>query len=148
MDAVSVLASAYHSARRLRDAIPLYEQALGDRERVQGPDDPDTIGARGNLASAYHSAGRMASAVELYERTRADCQRVLGPDHPDTLAARANLAHGYYRMGRISEASEDAGERAGRLRAGAGARGPADRRDPREPGGRVARLAGGPSPRG
>lgn len=71
---------------------------------MQGPDDPDTIGARGNLASAYHSAGWMASAVELSERTRADCERVLGPDHPDTLAARANLAHAYYAVGRNAEA--------------------------------------------
>ena len=77
-DAVTVLASAHHAARRVSDAISLYERALADRERVQGADHPDTIGVRGNLASAYHSAGRMASALDLYERTRADCQRVLG----------------------------------------------------------------------
>ena len=77
-----------------------------DRERIQGPDHPDTLGARGQLASAYHSAGRMASALELYERTRADCRRVLGPGHPDTLAAQANLAHAYYAMGRQAEATK------------------------------------------
>ena len=108
MDAVSVLASAYHSARRLRDAIPLYEQALSDRERVQGPDDPDTIGARGNLASAYHSAGRMASAVELYERTRADCQRVLGPDHPTRWRRGRTWRTATTAWAGSAEASEDA----------------------------------------
>ena len=51
---LSALATAYHSARRLKDAIPLYERAVRDRERIQGPDHPDTLGGRGNLASAYH----------------------------------------------------------------------------------------------
>ena len=64
------LAATYHTVRRLKDALPLFERALRDRERVQGPDHPDTLGAPGNLASAYHSAGRMASALPLYERSR------------------------------------------------------------------------------
>src|SRR5207244_9979549 len=59
------------------------ERTLADRERVQGPDHPDTITARGNLASACHSARKLAMALPLYERTLADCERVLGPDHQD-----------------------------------------------------------------
>ncbi len=106
IDAVSVLASAYHSSRRLKDAIPLYERALGGPGAArEGP----TIRRRSGCAAISRPptirSGRMATALELYERTRADCQRALGPDHPDTLAARTNLAHAYYAMGRTAEAS-------------------------------------------
>ena len=44
------LANAYRAAGRLRDAIGAYKHALADRERVQGPDHPDTLTARANLA--------------------------------------------------------------------------------------------------
>jgi hypothetical protein len=36
------LAGAYRYAGRLEQAIPLYERTLADRERVLGPDHPDT----------------------------------------------------------------------------------------------------------
>ena len=61
-------------------------------DRLQGPDHPDTVTARGNLAAAYHSAGRIVDAIPLYERTVADCERVRGPYHEDTLISRCNLA--------------------------------------------------------
>ena len=76
-----------------KDAISCYKRVLADRERVLGPDHPDTIAARGNLAAANFSAGRMAAAVQLYEETCAAYIRLFGPDHPDTLARRANLAN-------------------------------------------------------
>ena len=88
------------------DSIELYEQVLAERERVLGPDHPDTLTIRNNLAGAYKSAGRLAEAVELFERVLADRVRVLGPDHPDTLAARNNLAGAYYSVGRFGEAIE------------------------------------------
>ena len=88
------------------DSIELYEQVLAERERVLGPDHPDTLTIRNNLAGAYKSAGRLAEAVELFERVLADRVRVLGSDHPDTLAARNNLAGAYYSVGRFGEAIE------------------------------------------
>ena len=39
------------------EAIALYERTLADRERVLGPDHPDTLTSRNNLACAYQSAG-------------------------------------------------------------------------------------------
>jgi tetratricopeptide (TPR) repeat protein len=84
------LASAYHSARRLTAALPLYERTLADCERVLGPDHPDTLASRGNLAHAYHTAGRLTEALAVFERTLADCERVLGPDDPMTRTAREN----------------------------------------------------------
>jgi hypothetical protein len=80
------------AAGRAAEAIGLHERTLADRERVLGPDHPDTLQSRNNLATAYQDAGRAAEAIPLHERTLADLERVLGPDHPNTLQSRDNLA--------------------------------------------------------
>ncbi|MEV0108305.1 tetratricopeptide repeat protein, partial [Nocardia sp. NPDC050799] len=61
-------------------ALPHYQQAVTDFERILGPDHPDTLAARNNLAHAYESAGRVAEAIPLYEQTLTDSERVLDPD--------------------------------------------------------------------
>ncbi|MGH3572455.1 MAG: FxSxx-COOH system tetratricopeptide repeat protein [Pseudonocardiaceae bacterium] len=98
------LASAYQSAGRLEQAIPLFEATLTERERVLGPDHPHTLGSRNNLAGAYESAGRLEQAIPLYEATLTDIERVLGPDHPDALTSRNNLAYAYQAAGRLEQA--------------------------------------------
>ncbi|MFI9846752.1 tetratricopeptide repeat protein, partial [Nonomuraea sp. NPDC051941] len=88
----------------LTRAIPLYELTLADRERVLGPDHPDTLASRHNLAHAYEAAGDLGRAAPLLEATLADSERVLGPDHPHTLASRHNLAHAYEAAGDLGRA--------------------------------------------
>jgi CHAT domain-containing protein/tetratricopeptide (TPR) repeat protein len=88
----------------LDEAISLRKRTLADRERVLGPDHPDTLTARSTLAIAYDAAGRLDEAIPLFQHTLADSERVLGPDHPDTLATRSNLAAGYESAGRLDEA--------------------------------------------
>ena len=83
---------------------PCYEQTLTDRERVLGPDHPDTLTSRNNLAGAYQSAGDLDQAIALYEQTLTDRERMLGPDHPDTLTSRNNLAFAYQSAGRPDQA--------------------------------------------
>ena len=78
------LASAYLSAGRINEAIPLFEQNLADRERVLGADHPDTLTSRNDLAGAYWSAGRLEQAIDLFEQNLAEALSVLGPDHPHT----------------------------------------------------------------
>ncbi len=68
------------------------EATLADRERVLGPDHPDTLTSRNNLANAYLSAGDLGRAIPMCEAALSDRERVLGPDHPDTLTSRDNLA--------------------------------------------------------
>ena len=85
-------------------AIRVAEPLLADRERILGPDHPDTMASRNNLATAYRDAGRAAEAIPLHERTLADSERILGPDHPDTMAARNNLGEAYRMAGRAAEA--------------------------------------------
>jgi hypothetical protein len=73
-------------------AIQLSGPLLADRERILGPDHPDTLASRADLAEAYRTAGLSAEAIPVFERIVADRERILGPDHPDTLASRADLA--------------------------------------------------------
>ena len=70
------------------------------RERVLGPDHPDTRTSRSKLAAAYHAAGRLADAIPLYEQVLATLERLRGPDHLTTLGARSDLADAYRAAGR------------------------------------------------
>ena len=85
-------------------AIQVGEALLADRERVLGPDHPDTLTSRNNLGEAYRMAGRAAEAIPLHERALADQARISGPDDPDTLTCRNNLANAYQEAGRAAEA--------------------------------------------
>jgi tetratricopeptide (TPR) repeat protein len=98
------LARAHEPAGDLGTAIPLLEQTLNDRERVLGPDHPDTLTSRNNLAFAYESAGNLAHGTPLFEQTLTDRERVLGPDHPDTLTSRNDLAYAYRAAGDLGRA--------------------------------------------
>jgi hypothetical protein len=75
------------------------------RERVQGPEHPDTLAARNQLARWTGEAGDAAGARDLFAALLPVRERVQGPEHPDTLATRANLA---YWSGKTEEAAPDA----------------------------------------
>ena len=98
------LATAYLSAGRVAEAIPLFEQTLAVQQRLLGPDDPDTLTSQNNLASAYQDAGQTADAIQLYKLTLEVRERLLGADHPSTLNSRGNLAAAYQDAGRADEA--------------------------------------------
>ena len=104
MQGANAIASAYHAAGRLDEAITLYEQLLTDRIRVLGEDHPNTLTTLNNLAGAYESAGRLDEAITLYEQVLTDSIRVLGKDHPNTLTTLNNLAGAYESAGRLDEA--------------------------------------------
>ncbi|WP_369147404.1 tetratricopeptide repeat protein [Streptomyces sp. R44] len=80
------------------------EEVLAARERLLGPEHPETLAARADLGSFLRQAGRIVEAIALQERVVDECERVLGPDHPDTLTARAALGYSFYEMGRTDEA--------------------------------------------
>ena len=61
------------------------------RERVFGPEHPDTLTARTRLARWTGEAGTRPPPGTS-RRAAARGERVLGPEHPDTLTTRANLA--------------------------------------------------------
>ena len=51
-------------AGRTDEAIRLHEQTLADRERVLGPDHPETLSTRNNLA-AYRDAGSTPEEIDV-----------------------------------------------------------------------------------
>ncbi|GAA2637016.1 tetratricopeptide repeat-containing protein [Actinomadura fulvescens] len=85
-------------------AIAYFERALTTKERLHGPDHPNTLASRNNLAYAYELAGDLAQAIPLHETTLTACQRVLGADHPSTLTSRNNLAAAYHSAGDLTRA--------------------------------------------
>ncbi len=77
--------AAYGSAR------PLYERSLAIRERVLGPEHPDTVISLNNLALALHAQGELMAARHLHERALAIRERVRGPEHPSVAVSLNNL---------------------------------------------------------
>ncbi|AXE83653.1 hypothetical protein C1703_01505 [Streptomyces sp. Go-475] len=75
------------------------------RERVLGPDHPDTLVSRREVAVGLGWLGRWADALTEYRRVAAARERVLGADHPDTLASRNDEAHCLQQLGRGAEAA-------------------------------------------
>jgi len=53
--------------------------------KANGPEDPDTIVAVGDLAGSYFAAGKMEKGVQLIEEIVAVRRKTSGPSHPDTI---------------------------------------------------------------
>ena len=74
------------------EARPLYERALAIREKVLGPEHPDTTVTLSTLAILLAEQGHIEEARALHEQDLAIREKVLGPEHPDTAASLNNLA--------------------------------------------------------
>jgi hypothetical protein len=81
-----MLARCYRVAGRLGEAIGLHEENLQARQRVLGPDHPDTLMSGHDLARTYRLAGRLEDAIGLHESVLAS------QHHPDTRASQQALA--------------------------------------------------------
>lgn len=55
------------------------------RQRVLGPEHPDTLRSMNHLAATLMQEGHYAEAEKLERQTLETRRRVLGPEHPDTL---------------------------------------------------------------
>ncbi len=97
------------AGRRLRrgraaaEALASAEAALADRERILGPEHPDTVTARVNAARSHEAAGATGEAIALYERALGSRERMFGRENPETLAVRAQLAAAYSAAGRSGD---------------------------------------------
>jgi hypothetical protein len=74
-------------------ARDLQQRVVDIQVRVSGPDDPDTLLARGNLARWTGEAGDAGGARGQFAALLPVVKRGLGAEHPHTLSARAGLAH-------------------------------------------------------
>jgi len=80
-------------------AEPLLQRALKIREKVLGPDAPETEESLANLAALYHRRGDYAKAKSLYQRALEIAEKIQGPEHPDTAMGLTELAELYVHMG-------------------------------------------------
>ncbi|MEU1374083.1 tetratricopeptide repeat protein [Streptomyces triculaminicus] len=91
---------------RWAEAGEVQRSVVVERERILGPDHPDTLASRYEVAFALARLGRPGDALREFARTAAGRERVLGPEHPDTLAARQETAYVLGRLGRHFEAHQ------------------------------------------
>ena len=63
------------------------------RERILGPEDPDTVTVRCNFAFWTGLAGDPAAKRDLLADLLPAPERIFGPEHPDTLTVRRQLAY-------------------------------------------------------
>ena len=95
------------------EALRLYRELLPDRQRVLGPDHPDTLGTRHDIARWTGEAGDAREALRLYRELLPDRQRVQGPDHPDTLSTRHDIARWTDEIAHWTGEAGDAARRCG-----------------------------------
>jgi tetratricopeptide (TPR) repeat protein len=104
-----------YKAGKYQDAIPLAEQILAYKERVLGPENPDTASALNDLAELHRAMGNYVRAESLYRRALKIREKAFGPEHPATARSLNNLAELYRYMGDYAKA-EPLDERAVKIR--------------------------------
>ncbi len=98
------LAEMLYQQGKYQEARPLMQRALAIREKVLGPEHPDTAGSLNKLAMLYFTLGQYDQALPLYRRALAINKKVLGPEHPDTATSLNNLAELYITLGQYDQA--------------------------------------------
>jgi tetratricopeptide (TPR) repeat protein len=85
-------------------AALLLRDALAKRERVLGPEHPDTARNLNNLANLLQRQDDLWGARPLYERALATLEKAIGPEHPDTATSLRNLASLFQQQGDFANA--------------------------------------------
>ncbi|MCA9759543.1 MAG: tetratricopeptide repeat protein, partial [Candidatus Eisenbacteria bacterium] len=98
------LANTIAGQGRLRDAIPLWNEALAAKRTVYGESHPVTLNSLNNIAEANEILGDYASADSLHAFIVARRSEALGENHPDTIRSRMHLALSRLRLGHGAEA--------------------------------------------
>jgi tetratricopeptide (TPR) repeat protein len=71
---------------------PSAAEGLAIREKVLGPEHPDTATSLNGVAGLLQAEGHLAGSRPLLERALAIREKVLGPEHPDTARSLSGLA--------------------------------------------------------
>ncbi|MGW1296689.1 tetratricopeptide repeat protein [Streptomyces sp. NPDC002533] len=91
---------------RWEEAGEVHRQVAEQRDRVLGPDHPDTLASHYEIGLTLSRTGRAEEALHAFTRVAEGRERTLGADHPQTLAARQGTAHALGRLGRHAEAHQ------------------------------------------
>ena len=89
------------------EAERLFRDVLKERERVLGPEHPDTLAARTQLEDALFYQGKYVESEAEARSMLALREKLLGAEHPDTLKARNNLAATLFAEGKYAEAEAE-----------------------------------------
>ena len=98
------MAGVYRSQGEYEKALEYYGKALATRERVLGPEHPDTATTYNNMALVYRAQGEYKKALEYYGKALVISERVLGTEHPSTAAMYNNMAVVYRAQGEYEKA--------------------------------------------
>src|SRR5262249_3573413 len=79
----------------------LLERALAIREKVLGPEHPDTAMTLNDLGYAIEHQGSLVEARAFYERALAINEKVLGPEHPATAWSLHDFSFLLLRLGEL-----------------------------------------------
>jgi tetratricopeptide (TPR) repeat protein len=74
------------------------------RERVLGPEHPDTLTSVSQLGSVLESQGKYEEAEAMHQRALEGREKVIGPEHPDTLTSVSQLGSVLSSQGKYEEA--------------------------------------------
>ncbi len=102
----SGLAMLYDFNQREEAALPLYEMAIDDYEKMIPPCDEESAQIRNNLAMIYKSLGRFPLAEQHYLLALETLEKVFGRNNERVSAVFNNLGSLYYSAGHAKQAKE------------------------------------------
>lgn len=98
------IGDVYRNLGVLDKAEQLLSESADIRQRVLGPEAPDTLLAYGRLGIIYDLEGKTDLAEKMLTSVLEKQRRTLGESHPDTLKTFAGLANLYDTQGRYEKA--------------------------------------------
>ncbi len=75
------LGLAYLDRKRLKEGVPILQEAIALQQKMQEPDQIDLAETMSNLATAYRQLNQFDSALDLQKQARELLVKALGPDH-------------------------------------------------------------------
>jgi tetratricopeptide (TPR) repeat protein len=87
-----------------KTAEKVVRMSVKTREKVLGPEHPDTLATVNHLGSVLERQGKYEEAEAMHQRALKAREKVLGPEHPDTLASVNYLGFVLERQGKYKEA--------------------------------------------
>ena len=103
---MSVMGDVYDNLGLYSRAQVLQQKTLEIRQRILGPQNPETLKSMTALAQTLWKQGHFTEAETLQRQTLNTQTRVLGSEHPDALGSMANLARVLWGQGRYAEAEK------------------------------------------
>lgn len=101
---ISDIGRNYRDRNKLDEAEKLLTRALSSYEKLNGIDDPSTLGVAFLQATVYLSQEKLTEAESTFSRTHKGFEKTLGPYHTQTLDAINYLGFIYFRERRDDEA--------------------------------------------